>query len=61
MDHKADLFLSIHANSSPVARIAGSRRTTGTSRRRRMRLEVAARENASSQKSIADLEDILVN
>ena len=23
MDHKADLFLSIHANSSPAVRIAG--------------------------------------
>ena len=61
VDHKADLFLSIHANSSPVPRIAGVETFYRNMTTSKDALEVAARENASSQKSIADLENILVN
>jgi N-acetylmuramoyl-L-alanine amidase len=61
VDHKADLFLSIHANSSPVTRISGVETYYRHITTSKDALEVAARENASSQKSIADLESILVN
>jgi len=59
-DMKADLFLSIHANSSPTApRVAGVEtfylNITGT----KDALDVAARENASSQKSIFELADLI--
>jgi len=58
-DNKADLFLSIHANSSPVARIAGVETYYRSFTNAKDALEVAARENASSQKSIAELEDLI--
>jgi N-acetylmuramoyl-L-alanine amidase len=58
-DHKADLFLSIHANSSPVPRIAGVETYYRSFTNAKDSLEVAARENASSQKSIAELEDVI--
>jgi N-acetylmuramoyl-L-alanine amidase len=61
VDHKADLFLSIHANSSPVSRIAGVETYYRHFTTSKESLDVAARENASSQKSIADLESILAN
>ena len=58
-EKKADLFLSIHANSSSIPRIAGVEtfylNITGT----KDALDVAARENASSQKSIFELQDII--
>jgi N-acetylmuramoyl-L-alanine amidase len=58
-EHRADLFLSIHANASSM-RIAGGVETyylsftTSTAA-----MEVAARENAASEKSVFDLKDIL--
>jgi N-acetylmuramoyl-L-alanine amidase len=58
-DNKADLFLSIHANSSPVPRIAGVETYYRSFTNARDAIEVAARENASSQKSIAELEDVI--
>lgn len=58
-DNKADLFLSIHANSSPVPRIAGVETYYRSFTNAKDALEVAARENASSQKSIAELEDVI--
>ena len=61
VDRKADLFLSIHANSSPIPRICGVETYYRHITTSRDALEVAARENARSQKSIADLESILVN
>lgn len=58
-EKKADLFLSIHANSSPVASVAGIEtfylNITGT----KYAMDVAARENASSQKSIFELSDVI--
>jgi N-acetylmuramoyl-L-alanine amidase len=56
---KADLFLSIHANSSSIPKIAGVEtfylNITGT----RDALDLAARENASAQTSIFELQDII--
>jgi N-acetylmuramoyl-L-alanine amidase len=58
-EKKADLFLSIHANSSPVARIAGVETYYRNMTSSKDALDVAARENATATRSIADLEDLL--
>jgi N-acetylmuramoyl-L-alanine amidase len=58
-DKKADLFLSIHANSSPFPRIAGVETFYLNFTDSKEALDVAARENASSQKSIFELQDII--
>jgi N-acetylmuramoyl-L-alanine amidase len=58
-DKKADLFISIHANSSPVPRIAGVETYYLNFSTSKDALDVAARENATSQKSIFDLQDIV--
>jgi len=58
-DNKADLFLSIHANSSPIPRIAGVETYYRSFTNAKDSLEVAARENASAQRSIAELEDVI--
>lgn len=56
---KADLFLSIHANSSPAPAVAGTETfflnfTNSTSA-----LDVAARENAGAEKSVGELKDLI--
>jgi N-acetylmuramoyl-L-alanine amidase len=56
---KADLFLSIHANSSPLKTAAGVETYYLSFTTSKSALEVAARENASSTKSIHDLGDLL--
>jgi N-acetylmuramoyl-L-alanine amidase len=58
-ERKADLFLSIHANSSPAPSVAGTETfllnfTTSTGA-----LDVAARENAGSEKSVGELKDLI--
>ncbi len=58
-EKKADLFLSIHANSSPVPRIAGVETYYLNFTSSKDALDVAARENASSQKSIFELRDLI--
>jgi N-acetylmuramoyl-L-alanine amidase len=58
-EKKADLFLSIHANSSPYARIAGIETYYLNFTDSKEALDVASRENASSQKSIFELQDII--
>ncbi len=58
-EKKADLFLSIHANSSPVPRIAGVETYYLNFTNAREALDVASRENASSQKSVFELQDII--
>jgi N-acetylmuramoyl-L-alanine amidase len=58
-EKKADLFLSIHANSSPYPRIAGIETFYLNFSDSKEALDVAARENASSQKSIFELQDII--
>ena len=58
-EKKADLFLSIHANSSSFTRIAGVETFYLNFTDSKDALDVAARENASSQKSIFELQDII--
>ena len=58
-DHKADLFLSIHANSSPFRYAAGVETYYLNFTTSRAALDVAARENASSDRSVFDLQDLL--
>jgi N-acetylmuramoyl-L-alanine amidase len=58
-ERKADLFLSIHANSSPYPRIGGVETYYLNFSDSKEALDVAARENASSQKSIFELQDII--
>jgi N-acetylmuramoyl-L-alanine amidase len=58
-EKKADLFLSIHANSSPIPRIAGVETFYLNFTDSKEALDVASRENASSQKSIYELQDII--
>jgi len=58
-EKKADLFLSIHANSSAYPRIAGVETFYLNFTDSKDALDVAARENASSQKSIFELQDII--
>jgi N-acetylmuramoyl-L-alanine amidase len=58
-EHKADLFVSLHANSSRLRGIAGPETyylnfTTSASA-----LEVAARENATSEKTIHELQELV--
>jgi len=56
---KADLFLSIHANSSPIKAAAGVEAYYLNFTTSKAALDVAARENASSEHSIFDLKDLL--
>jgi N-acetylmuramoyl-L-alanine amidase len=58
-EKKADLFLSIHANSSSYPRIAGVETFYLNFSDSKEALDVASRENASSQKSIFELQDII--
>jgi N-acetylmuramoyl-L-alanine amidase len=56
---KADLFISIHANSSPVARVAGIETYYLNFTTAPDALDVATRENASSDKSVYELQDLV--
>ncbi|HEV1287535.1 MAG TPA: N-acetylmuramoyl-L-alanine amidase [Bryobacteraceae bacterium] len=58
-DRKADLFLSIHANSSPIRTAAGVEMYYLNFTTSKAALDVAARENAGSGSSIHDLKDLL--
>jgi len=58
-EKKADLFLSIHANSSPILRIAGVETYYLNINGSKDAMDVAARENQSAQKSIFELQDII--
>jgi N-acetylmuramoyl-L-alanine amidase len=55
----ADLFLSIHANSSPIKAVAGVETFYLNFTSSGDALDVAARENASSNKSVFELRDII--
>jgi N-acetylmuramoyl-L-alanine amidase len=57
--HKADLFLSIHANSSPVASVAGTETFFLNFTNSPGALDVAARENAGSDKNVGELKDLI--
>ncbi|MDE3167156.1 MAG: N-acetylmuramoyl-L-alanine amidase [Acidobacteriota bacterium] len=58
-EKKADLFLSIHANSSPVARITGVETYYLNFTDSKETMDLAARENAASHRSIFELQDLL--
>jgi N-acetylmuramoyl-L-alanine amidase len=58
-EKKADLFLSIHANSSSATRVAGIETYYLNFTDSKDALDVAARENASSQKSVFELRDLI--
>jgi N-acetylmuramoyl-L-alanine amidase len=60
-EKKADLFLSIHANSSSLPRITGVETyyLNLPDSRDKDAADVAARENASSQKSVFELQDLV--
>lgn len=58
-DNKADLFLSVHANSSPIRGISGVETYYLNFTTSKTALDVAARENAGSERSIYDLKDLL--
>src|SRR5206468_7510185 len=58
-EKKADLFLSIHANSSAVRTAGGVETYYLNFADSREALDLAARENASSQKSVFELRDII--
>jgi N-acetylmuramoyl-L-alanine amidase len=58
-ERKADLFLSIHANSSPFRAAAGVEMYYLNFTTSKAALDVAARENAGSGRSIYDLKELL--
>jgi N-acetylmuramoyl-L-alanine amidase len=58
-EKKADLFISIHANSSPYPSIRGVETFYLNFTSARDALDVAARENAGSQKSVFELRDLI--
>ena len=58
-EHQADLFISIHANSSPDPTARGIETYYLNFTSNPDALEVAARENAVSQKSIFELQDLV--
>jgi N-acetylmuramoyl-L-alanine amidase len=57
--HHADLFISIHANSSPVRSTSGVETYYLDFAKTNAEREIAARENATASKSISDLEDLI--
>jgi len=58
-EKKADLFLSIHANSSPHPKVGGIEVYYLNFTHSPDALDVAARENASSDKSVYELRDLI--
>jgi N-acetylmuramoyl-L-alanine amidase len=58
-EHRADLFLSIHANSSPVRSVSGVETYYLNFTTSKTALDLAARENASSERSIFELKELL--
>ena len=58
-EKRADLFISIHANSSPFRSVSGVETYYLNLSSSREALDIAARENASSQRSIHELTEIL--
>jgi N-acetylmuramoyl-L-alanine amidase len=58
-DEKADLFISIHANSSPVFSATGVETYYFNFTSEKSALDLATRENATSSSSIHDLNDLL--
>jgi N-acetylmuramoyl-L-alanine amidase len=57
--HKADLFISLHANHSSSSRVSGVETYVLNFARSVYERELAARENAAAHYRIADLEDLI--
>lgn len=57
--HKADLFISVHANSSPYKKASGAEVYYLNFTTSKEALDVAARENAGHGKSIFELRDLI--
>ena len=58
-DKKADLFISLHVNANNAAKVEGFETYILNFTTDRSAMAVAARENASSDKSVSELEDVL--
>jgi N-acetylmuramoyl-L-alanine amidase len=58
-EHRADLFLSIHANSSPIKRVSGAEVFYLNFTTSKEALDLAARENAGHGKSIFELRELI--
>jgi N-acetylmuramoyl-L-alanine amidase len=58
-EHKADLFLSIHANSSPVRSVSGVESYYLNFSTSRTAMDLASRENAGSGHTIFDLKELI--
>jgi N-acetylmuramoyl-L-alanine amidase len=58
-EQKADLFLSIHANSSPIKRVSGAEVFYLNFTTSKEALDLAARENAGHGKSIFELRELI--
>ncbi|MCS7023456.1 MAG: N-acetylmuramoyl-L-alanine amidase [Bryobacteraceae bacterium] len=56
---KADLFISVHANSSPVSSVTGVETYYLSLTTLKSSLDLAARENATSERSIHELRDLI--
>ena len=57
--YKADLFLSIHANSSPAPQVAGTETFYLNFTSNQGALDVASRENSGAEKSVGELKDLI--
>jgi N-acetylmuramoyl-L-alanine amidase len=58
-DSRADLFISIHANSSTIRSVSGVETYFLSFTTSQEALDVAARENATSERSVFELRDLL--
>lgn len=56
---KADLFISVHANSSPISSVTGVETYYLSLTTLKTSLDLAARENATSERSIHELRDLV--
>src|SRR5207253_4465753 len=56
---RADLFLSIHANSSPAPEVGGTETFFLNFTNSPGALDVAARENSGAEKSVGELKDLI--
>ena len=60
-DSRGDLFISVHCNSAPNAKLHGVETYTLNISSDRYSIRLAARENASTEKGISDLQFILAD
>ncbi len=60
-DARGDLFISIHCNSAPARKLRGIETYTLNTSSDRYSIRLAARENASSDRAVSDLQYILAD